>query len=544
MEIDDSGNVTINNLDGSGCANIHTDLNGTLSCENDEIDDLVSSLELDGLDILCDTEDDRILKRVGGMWTCVEPTDTVTGTGLANKVAYFTDVSVLSYDDNLHWDDTNNRLGIATTTPKYDLVVEGDISADRIRMNNNDLSALSTADGTHLQVGSQAAGSKLGLQSGDLDDALVVNTSGAVGVGGETNPDAPLNIGDTFGSTYLNFKQGLTEAALLGNLIGGPDVWLTSSAGNIILSQAAGAETWVFNNWGYVFLEYESSPSRGRIGAYKNPSWRNLTLNEGGANVSIGTDASYEKLTVSGNVGASSFNLVNNTNYKWVPGSGGYNDFHTEYGYIRLGPNSAGYTRIEAGDSSMPIMFNTDVYSYIGIFGSYNNDLLLKTQNTIGMRIDSATGAVGLGTASALNPPSELFHLKSDSSFRAYIQNNNALSWAGIRTSNGAKEWFYGVNGVSGDFQIVSNSDSNNVLEVDGDYGSVRFVPTDNMSSFSQYGSSWRFMRTISSGGVYCNSASEAGSFKIYTNNSGNDELCVCLELGSGYESYCIYAFP
>lgn len=49
-----------------------------------------------------------------------------TGTGTANKVAFWTGTNTVSSDSDLHWDSTNNRLGIEVASPTYKL----DISAD------------------------------------------------------------------------------------------------------------------------------------------------------------------------------------------------------------------------------------------------------------------------------------------------------------------------------------------------------------------------------------------------------------------------------
>ncbi|OFX82267.1 MAG: hypothetical protein A2W99_09425 [Bacteroidetes bacterium GWF2_33_16] len=57
---------------------------------------------------------------------------TATGTGTASKIAFWDGVgtSTLSYSTNLHWDNTNNRLGISASNPSYDLSFGG--STDRI----------------------------------------------------------------------------------------------------------------------------------------------------------------------------------------------------------------------------------------------------------------------------------------------------------------------------------------------------------------------------------------------------------------------------
>ena len=51
---------------------------------------------------------------------------TVTGTGTATRVAFWSGTSALSSDANLYWDNTNNRLGIGTTSPDAKLDIQGD----------------------------------------------------------------------------------------------------------------------------------------------------------------------------------------------------------------------------------------------------------------------------------------------------------------------------------------------------------------------------------------------------------------------------------
>lgn len=50
----------------------------------------------------------------------------VFGSGLANKIAFWTDAGTLSYSTNFHWDNTNSRLGIGTTAPERKLHIKGD----------------------------------------------------------------------------------------------------------------------------------------------------------------------------------------------------------------------------------------------------------------------------------------------------------------------------------------------------------------------------------------------------------------------------------
>lgn len=54
------------------------------------------------------------------------PTNIASGVGSSGHIAFWTATNSLSYDNNeLFWDQTNNRLGIGTNGPSYELDVDG-----------------------------------------------------------------------------------------------------------------------------------------------------------------------------------------------------------------------------------------------------------------------------------------------------------------------------------------------------------------------------------------------------------------------------------
>jgi hypothetical protein len=64
-------------------------------------------------------------------------TSTITGTGTATQVAYFTSSQAISSSSNLYWDNVNNRLGIGTSTVGAAL----DIHSNGIMVQLNSTSA-------------------------------------------------------------------------------------------------------------------------------------------------------------------------------------------------------------------------------------------------------------------------------------------------------------------------------------------------------------------------------------------------------------------
>jgi Chaperone of endosialidase len=74
---------------------------------------------------------------------------TVTGSGAANYVAYWSSSSGLTYDNSqLYYDSTNHRLGIGNTSPIAKLDVTGTISAsDAIQVSGSNLTCSSAIKG-------------------------------------------------------------------------------------------------------------------------------------------------------------------------------------------------------------------------------------------------------------------------------------------------------------------------------------------------------------------------------------------------------------
>lgn len=75
-------------------------------------------------------------------------TNPVTGTGSAGQIAYFSGTSAISSESNLFWDATNDRLGIGTNTPSYNLSIVGGTSAAVVSAFQN--TSISGYSGAHL----------------------------------------------------------------------------------------------------------------------------------------------------------------------------------------------------------------------------------------------------------------------------------------------------------------------------------------------------------------------------------------------------------
>jgi hypothetical protein len=155
---------------------------------------------------------------------------SVTGTGTATRVAFWSDTSVLSSNADLYWDNTNDRLGIGTSS----------ITSSRLDVYST------TADPQGVMKVTQAVASN--------DPTMVIEHTVA---GGNANEDTGLvikSVGSGAGNQFvLNaYKENGTDYAFKVN--GGGDTYSANDAyieGSVVFSSDDGV-TCSKVNW----LEY------------------------------------------------------------------------------------------------------------------------------------------------------------------------------------------------------------------------------------------------------------------------------------------------
>ena len=141
------------------------------------------------------------------------PQGTITGGGVASRVAFWSGTSSLSSDVNLYWDGTNDRLGVGTSTPLVPLHVVGTLragaAADYVELTTNGNVVFS--DGT---------------------SAILPTTSGT----------QTLNIGAGIGSTQWDTisYQFSNEAVWIPGFFGGMDGMNLSNAGDLLIKGNVG----------------------------------------------------------------------------------------------------------------------------------------------------------------------------------------------------------------------------------------------------------------------------------------------------------------
>jgi hypothetical protein len=87
------------------------------------------------------TDTFEIYRDNGSTWDLIggPGSSTITGTGTATQVAYFTSSQAIGSSANLYWDNTNTRLGIGTSTPGVRLDVHG--TGNMLHLNSTSATA-------------------------------------------------------------------------------------------------------------------------------------------------------------------------------------------------------------------------------------------------------------------------------------------------------------------------------------------------------------------------------------------------------------------
>ena len=144
------------------------------------------------------------------------PAGTVTGTGVATRVAFWSGTSSLSSDSNLYWDDSNNRLGVGTSTPLVPLHVVGTLRAG------------AAADYVELTTSGNVVFS-------DGTSAILPTTTGT----------QTLSIGAGIGSTLWNTisHQFSNEAVWNPGILGAMDGMSLSNTGDLLIKGDVGIGT-------------------------------------------------------------------------------------------------------------------------------------------------------------------------------------------------------------------------------------------------------------------------------------------------------------
>jgi hypothetical protein len=229
---------------------------------------------------------------------------TVTGTGTSGQIAYWNGTSSITGESNLFWDATNDRLGIANSSP-----------SERLTLTNGKL-FLTEADPTiggkiygYNDTSTHLYGGGLKFQSRYYDganyvyaDRLTIKGNGNVGIG-TTSPSAILDV-NSASQTDTDLKYNMivrsSDAYTATPQAGIGFATFFNGSQNLVLSGIyGGKENATINDFASK-ISFATRANGGNI-------TERMRITSGG-NVLIGTttDAGY-KLDVNGNVRATGF---------------------------------------------------------------------------------------------------------------------------------------------------------------------------------------------------------------------------------------------
>ena len=330
---------------------------------------------------------------------------SIDGTGAANKLAIWSDTDTLTNDTNLHWDTTNDRLGIGAISPSEKLHVDGNIKtssnfiADNatlgslsLRISGTETGRLDNFNSALRLINFHASSETLIQGNGDVSlnsvgsnnikihtantERMRIDSSGNVGIGTDT-PSSLLSVrtaGISGSQDFATFSRGSsTEYEVLK------------------ISRSAGNTEFLANQNITLSADYDSNHTGANSNIIlKTDNVERMRINSAG-NVGIGTTTPLQKLNVSGNI---SLDKYTGSDFNRIIG---INDAAGAYG--------AGSSYIEFEELSGTGTSNTtkggNIRFHNHLFGGGTNETLSIIAN----------GNVGIGTAS----PSTKLHVQETS---------------------------------------------------------------------------------------------------------------------------------
>jgi hypothetical protein len=333
---------------------------------------------------------------------------------LTSGSVLFSNGTTIAQDNaNFFWDDTNNRLGIGTTSPLTKLHIEGDAS--------------STTDETVLTLkGNGENGKRIEFRNAFGSLSRITGTKLA---GGSSGDEGILTF-ETATNSVLSEKMRITNTGNVGIGITAPLTELHVAATTDTEIRASENTN---NNYISLYQQAANSyliaggPSSSPLMIYTGASERMRIT--GAGNVGIGTTAPANRLTVLNSASPAAAIIGGGTSTPaWlgigtldsgtVPFIQGYNNLQTLTTNMAINPSGGnvgiGITTPEVkldvygsgtvqsrvrSASGGDIRFSADTFGRVGTYST--SDLALLTSGTEKVRI-TTTGNVGIGTTAPL----------------------------------------------------------------------------------------------------------------------------------------------
>jgi hypothetical protein len=222
-----------------------------------------------------------------GSGTLVQLTAKGYGANYGTDLAFYTATTGgTNASPGIYITGTNNRVGIKTGTPAYDLDVTGTFGVSSTSTFNSSvtLTTASTTYGSVFTIANTsnskqwnftAVGSATGVRSGNLEinnnasDILTISQSGNVGIF-STAPDQRLIIQCSGTNALIGFKDSAgTSQNFIGQGLNAGDIIATSSTNDLLFRTQGGNFLYSISN-----IEIARLTGGGSLGLGVNPSYR------------------------------------------------------------------------------------------------------------------------------------------------------------------------------------------------------------------------------------------------------------------------------